>query len=230
MQAVILAAGKGSRLRPLTDTVPKPMIRVGGKPILEHTLGTLPQEIREAIIIIGYKGEVVRDYFGDRLGNVAITYVEQEELKGTGHALLAAKPYLREGRFLLLNSDDLYHPEDLRDACKQKTPVVLVRRSENPERFGACIVDDMGNISEILEKRENPPSNLVNIGAYVLHRDIFNIPAPLLPNGELNLAEQVGAWAKQRPVKALEARFWQPINNLEELEQAEKILGKKGRY
>jgi len=229
MQAVILAAGKGTRLRPLTNDIPKPLIRVGGKPIIEYTLSALPKEIDEAFIVIGYKGDVVRGYLGNEFVRengepIRLSYIEQEEQNGTGHALLAARPHLNKGLFLLLNSDDLYHPEDLGNAVSKKGPAVLVRRSESPERFGVCLVNREGCIQEILEKRENPPTDLVNIGAYVLHHDIFIIEAPILPNGELNLAEQVGNWAKTRPVYAVEARFWQPINNLEELEIAEKIL------
>lgn len=224
MQAVILAAGKGTRLRPLTNEIPKPMIQVGGKPILERTLSILPDAIDEALIVVGYRGDAVKKHFGNQFGKVKLTYVDQGEPRGTGHALLAAKPHITSKQFLLLNSDDLYHHADLHDAVQRGEPTVLVVESQTPERFGACMLDEKGCVLEILEKRENPPTNLVNIGAYVLDHNIFEFPAPLLPNGELNLAEQIGNWARENSVYAKKARLWHPINNMEELGNAENVI------
>jgi len=224
MQAVILAAGKGTRLRPLTDRIPKPLISVGGKPILEYTLSILPPEVTEVLLVVGHKSDAIKDYFRNQFGDVALTYIEQIEQKGTAHALALARPHLKDGHFLLLSSDDLYHPDDLKDAVRKMEPVVLVSESETPERFGSCLVDADGCLKEVFEKKKDPPTNIVNVGAYVLHCDIFNIPVPILPNGEWNLAEQVGNWAKERRVYALKTRFWHPINNWEELKEAERSL------
>ncbi len=222
MQAIILAAGEGKRLRPLTDDVPKPMIDVQGRPIVEYVLAALPSEVDEAIFVIGYKGETIKNYFGTSFLNKQITYVENVEPKGTGYALLQAKPFLKSGYFLLLNGDDLYHPEDL-EIVSLERPTVFVRHSETPERFGVCLVTSEGLLSRIIEKPENPPSSLVNTGGYVLNHEIFDVPVPVLPNGELNLAEQIGNWAMRRPVHTHQARFWNPINRLEELEEARAL-------
>jgi len=235
MQAVILAGGQGVRLRPLTNGMPKAMIKVGGKPILERTLSILPEKIEEAILVIGYKGEKIKKHFGDsfypehgeRIKATKLTYVEQPEQKGTADALMRARPVLRGGNFLLLYGDDLYHEEDLQRACENSDPMVLVKRHQNPERFGVCFVDRNNRLLKIVEKPENPQSDLVNTGAYLLNHEIFDVPVTLSSSGEFYLAEQVGNWAKQRPVYTLEAQFWQPINNHEELASAERFLARE---
>ena len=124
MQAVILAAGEGKRLRPFTEHLPKPMILVQGRPILEYVIAALPEAVDEAIVVVGYKGETIKDYFGNTIWNKRITYVEDVAPKGTGYALQAARPYLQDDFFLLLNGDDLYHPEDLQ-AISLKRPTVF---------------------------------------------------------------------------------------------------------
>jgi len=220
MQAVILAAGEGRRLRPLTENYPKPMIRVGGKPILEHTLGILPQEVDEVILVIGYKGEKIKDYFGSEFGRLSLKYAFQPEPKGTADALLKAEPLLKGENFLLLYADDLYHPDDLESVIGE-LPSVLIKESNEPERFGVCLLDQNGRLREVLEKKENPPSNLVNIGVYLLNREIFSVPPVFTPNGEVNLAAQIGAWAKTRPVRVVKARFWHPIGYPSDLDKAE---------
>jgi len=224
MQAVILAAGKGTRLRPLTHKIPKTLILVAGKPILEHTLSALPKRIKEVVLVVGYKGDHVKKHFGNVFEGKSITYVHQVKPNGTADALLTARPFLKNTPFLLLGGDDLYNADDL-ELCTQKCPSVLVAHSVSPEQFGVCIIKN-GRLHGIIEKPENPPSNLINTGAYVLDYDIFDIPAPVLPNGELNLAEQVGKYVQKKNVYVHEARFWHPINNHEELKHAENALKK----
>ena len=222
MQAVILAAGEGKRLRPLTEAMPKPMIDVQGRPILEYVIAALPEQVSEVILIIGYKGEAIKNYFGNAYKEKRITYISNVEPKGTGYALMQAKPFLKEDFFLLLNGDDLYHPQDL-TAISLKRPTVFVTVSSHPERFGVCLLNENGFLSRIIEKPQNPPSNLVNTGGYILNHEIFDVPVPVLPNGELNLAEQIGDWARKRPVYTHKARFWNPINRIEELEAARNL-------
>ncbi len=223
MQAVILAAGLGKRLRPLTNNLPKPMILVGGKPILEYTLSILPQEVDEVIIVVGYLGEKIKKYFGESFGRIKIIYAEQPEPKGTADGLLKANPFLRDGYFLLIHADDLFHKDDLKK-CLRNEPVVLVKEIAHPERFGVCLIDEHDQLIDILEKVENPPTNLANIGVYLLNREIFNIPPGIMPNGELNLAMQIGRWAKQTPIKVIRAKFWHPIGYPEDLKLAEYFI------
>ncbi|MBI5421406.1 MAG: NTP transferase domain-containing protein [Parcubacteria group bacterium] len=226
MQAVILAAGEGKRLRPLTDHVPKPMVRIAGKPILEHTIRALPKEIDEVILVIGYKGEVVQSYFGDSFEGRTITYVWQEAPKGTMHALALAKDILKDDLFLALYADDLYDPIDIAN-CMQTVPVILVKETVHPERFGVCLVGEKGRLISIFEKHENPPSNLAFIGAHLLDKSIFNVQSLPMPNGEINLTKQIGVWAEQRHIQVIRAHFWHPIGYPEDVESAERLLAEK---
>lgn len=223
MQAVILAAGEGKRLRPLTIDRPKPMVEINGRPILEHTLKSLPREIDEVILVIGYLGEVIKSHFRSSFKGLKIKYVYQSEPKGTSDAFYAARDSIKEESFMLLYADDLYHPEDLQK-CISDAPTVLVKESAHPERFGVCLVDGEGVLLDILEKQENPPSNLVNIGAYILDRSIFSVPQVFLPNGEANLAAQIGVWAKTKRIRTVKARFWHPIGYPEDIPGAERYL------
>src|SRR3989344_6700347 len=112
MQPVILAAGRGTRMVELTGEVPKPMLPVGGRPLLEYKLDAMPDEIDEVILVIGYQGAVVRKHFGGRYGNRQIQYVEQKELNGTAGALWVARLLLHD-RFLVLMGGDIYAGEDV---------------------------------------------------------------------------------------------------------------------
>lgn len=223
MQAIILAAGEGKRLRPLTEYVPKPMVAVGGQPILEYTLSILPKQIDEVILVVGYRGEQIRSYFGDSFGRLKIRYVEQKEPRGTGDALCAARPLVHGDTFLVLQADDLYHPDDLEN-CIQNTSTVLVKESEHPERFGVCILGENNRLNDIIEKPAVPPTNLVNIGVYFLNKKIFEMPEVFLPNGESNLVAQIGMLARQEPIQVIKARFWHPIGFPEDVETADYFM------
>jgi glucose-1-phosphate thymidylyltransferase len=115
MQAIILAAGKGSRLSPLTDNLPKPLIDIQGIPILERLLSTLPKSITEVIIVTEYLEEKIKGYIGDWFNDIDIVYAHQGEQKGTLGALISAKEYIKEEPFLVIGSDDLFSKEELEE-------------------------------------------------------------------------------------------------------------------
>ena len=224
MQAVILAAGLGKRLKPLTDKVPKPMVEVGGRPILEYTFSILPGVIDEVILVVGHKKEKIIEHFGDAYNNLPIKYVEQHDLNGTAGALELTRPHLRPGLFLFLYGDDLYHPEDLAEVVASTEPVVLVKEVENPSQFGVCLVDEDGYLVDLIEKPEHSPSNLVNPGVYLLEPEILDVPKVQLPNGEYNLAAQIGKWAAKRKIKTIKARFWHAIGYPEDVIRGHAFL------
>ncbi len=224
MQAVILAAGEGRRLRPLTDNVPKPMVRILGKPILEYTLSMLPKEIDEVILVVGYKGQVVKDYFGSLYKHFALRYVLQETPMGTGHALELTKPFLKKGDFLFLYADDLYSREDIEECVRSAHQMVLVKEVVHPERFGVCTLGKDNRILDIVEKPENPTSNLALVGVHKLSIDLFKIPKVQLPNGEYNLTGQIANFSHTTPIYALRARFWHPIGYPEDVVEAGRLL------
>lgn len=226
MQAVILAAGEGKRLRPLTEDRPKPMVLVGGEPILAYTLSIVPDCIDEVILVVGYKQEKIREYFGDEFEGKKLTYVDQPEAKGTGDALVRVRHLLRDEPFLLTFADDMYHPADLAMLVASEHPAILVKENEHPERFGVCVISSDGFLIELEEKPEQPKSNLVNLGPALLYHDFFDLPIekPILKNGESNVPAHIGPWAKKRPVRAFRARFFHPIGYPEDVDRAHEFV------
>ncbi len=181
MKAVILAAGEGVRLLPVTATRPKHMIPIGGKPILEYCLDALKTNgVNEALIITHYMGETIRGYFGDGSNfGFNLKYSEQKAVLGTGNASSLAESYA-DGDFLLVYGDLLFSA----DAIKHLLEVHKTRGAnssmgvvpvDNPESYGIVEINKDGKVKSIVEKprREDAPSNLANAGLYVFNKDIF---------------------------------------------------------
>ena len=176
MKALILAAGEGLRCRPLTLTRSKVMLPVANKPILEYIIRALAQnEIKDIILVVGYKKERIMDYFGDGIGfGVNINYVEQEGQLGTAHAIKLAKPFADE-KFLVLNGDNLVDHGTIADllagASGDITLLTVVR--EQTAGYGV-VLQDKGRISKVIEKPREKISHLVNTGIYMFPFSIFD--------------------------------------------------------
>ena len=182
MKAVILAAGEGLRLQPITSTRPKHLIKIGGKPILEHCLRAVKTcGIDEALIVVHYMGDVIRQYFGDGKGfGLKIEYVEQKAVLGTGNAVGVVEPYVKDD-FLLVYGDLLFSSKAVRNAIdsheKEKPAATMaVVPVENPEDYGVVELKDERYVERVVEKpkREVAPSNLANAGMYVFSTEIFD--------------------------------------------------------
>jgi UDP-N-acetylglucosamine diphosphorylase/glucosamine-1-phosphate N-acetyltransferase len=181
LKAVVLAAGEGVRLQPVTLTRPKHLIKVGGKPILEHCLRALKGSgVDEVVLVVHYMADAIRDYFGDgqSLG-LKVEYVEQKEIFGTGNAVGIVESFVGDD-FLLVYGDLLFTVETVKKVVglhEKEKPVVTmaVVPVENPEGYGIVEVDDEGNVKRIVEKpsREEAASNLANAGMYVFSKEIF---------------------------------------------------------
>src|SRR3989344_5609161 len=228
MKAVILAAGEGVRMRPLTNNCLKPMIKILGKPLLHHIIEALPDEVSEVILVVGYLSDQIEKYFGKRFGRFKIKYVRQKEKLGTGHALRLCKKFLGREKFLMLYADDLQSKEDLTELLNHPL-ALLVRRVKDPRRFGVVAADKNGRILEIVEKPENPSSNLVSTGVKVLDSRIFKYPLVQHPNGEYYITYPLAQLAKEHEIKAVKASFWLPIGYPEDIKKAEKVLKAKNK-
>jgi NDP-sugar pyrophosphorylase family protein len=228
MKAFIFAAGKGIRLRPLTENTPKPMLKVMGKPLLEHILEVLPDEISELVIVVGYLGEQIKEHFGNNWQGRPITYIEQAEQLGTGYTLMQCREHLKDReRFLVLYADDLRDKESLELALKHEYSI-LVKTLEDTGRFGTVVTDETGVILGLEEKSPNPKSHSVVTGAYVLTTKIFDYPPSLEPNGEYYINSMLIELFKEVPVYAEEQMFWLPVGHPEDLQLAEEALQAKG--
>ncbi len=227
MQAVIMAAGLGTRLRPHTLTVPKPMLPVAGRPILEWTLESLPAEIDEVILVVGYLKEKITEHFGDSWQGRRVRYVEQAELLGSGHALGQCASFLN-GKFLVLNGDDLYGRDDIASACSREL-AILAKPAESKGRYGAFRTDAAGNVIGIIEGADVEPGGLVNAGLYVLDMRFFSYPlVPIKDGAEFGLPQTVVTMAKDHPVAIVRAEFWCPIGYPEDLAKATAELEARG--
>lgn len=222
MQCVILAAGKGTRLRPLTDTCPKPLITVAGRPLLDHIVAALPSSVDELIIVVGYLGEQIKTYCGSEFHGKKVTYIVQEEQNGTAMALWLCRDLLK-GRFLFMFADDIHGKGDIARAVSFSRSM-LTMTSENPERFGVVVRNPDGTLSEIIEKPTHPPSNLVSTGVMVLDTNIFNFVPETEVNGEYYLTEVIERYAREYPIAVVEEEMWVPIGYPEDIEKAEELL------
>ena len=191
MQAIILAAGEGTRMRPLTYTKPKVMLPVANKPILQHLVENLSKAgIDEIVLVVGYREETVRDYFGEEFNGVKIRYVRQSKQLGTANALISAEHVL-EDRFLMLNGDAIVFEDDLRKLKKEENGIAVFE-VPNPEDFGVVEISD-GKVRRIIEKPEKPNSNLINAGVYVFTKEIIDYvkKTPVSVRGEYEITDSI---------------------------------------
>ncbi len=159
MQCVILAAGKGTRMRPLTEERPKPLVKVCGKTLLDHIVEALPSAVKELIIVVGYKGEMIREHCGTEFHGRKVTYVDQTEINGPAKALWLCRDLIK-GRFLFMFADDIHGKDDLARAVSYSRSI-LATTSDVPERFGVITRNPDGTIADMVEKPTSPASNLV---------------------------------------------------------------------
>lgn len=210
-------------MRPLTLEKPKPMIKISGRPLIEHIINALPPEIDHLTLVVGYLRDQIRDYFGENFGRFKINYIVQEEKLGTYYAIKLCEHLLKpKERFLLMYADDLHSPKALSRCAKSEKPCLVIDESEAPSKFGVVELAEDGSISSIEEKPDFPKTNLVLTGAQLLTKEIFNFPAKRHPNGEYyvtdSLAQMIAAGHK---IYTIKTDFWLPIGYPEDIKIAE---------
>jgi dTDP-glucose pyrophosphorylase len=213
-KAVILAAGRGTRMRELTNNVPKPMIEVRGKPVLQHIVqGLRNAGVRRFLIIVGYHAEAVRDFFGDgRSHNVAIEYATQTVQDGTGRVVNLARNFTDASPFVLSYGDILIGQENYKRVVglpDDVEAVITVTRGEDVSKGGAVFVNEQMELVDLREKPKpgEPTSPWYNAGLYAFRPSIFEFIAKLQPSprGEYELTDAIRDLAHSRKkVQALE--------------------------
>lgn len=230
MQVVILAAGRGTRMGSLTDNCPKPMLKVLDKNLLEWKLSVLPEEIDEVIFVVGYKKEVIENYFQDshKFGErtFKIRYVEQEILNGTMGSLLLCKNLLQD-RFMVLMGDDVYTKDSLQDVLKY--PLGILGIKDNIANGGKIFKDERGVFVGLREGVVHTGSGeeFVNCGAYVLDKRVFEMEPVLVKEGEYGLPHTMLAkWQEDKSFKVyvVETKEWINITSPESIKLAEDLL------
>lgn len=246
MKAVILAAGKGTRMRELTNELPKPMLRVQGRPILEHIVtGIASAGVRELFIVTGWKAEVIEDYFGDgSKWGVRIAFGRQAEQNGTGKAAVPAREFIGQSPFILTYGDILVKPETYAQMIRrfEEGPfsgVITVTKGEDVTKGGLNFFDEAFCLTRLIEKpslaqveqlrRDGwlKPGDPVwyNAGIYIFKPAVFGIMARLekSPRGEYELTDAVSALvAAQQRIAGLEIQGrWVDVRDPEILARLE---------
>ncbi len=202
-KAVLLAAGRGTRMRELTDELPKPMIGVRGKPILQHIVeGLRGTGVAQILIVVGYRADVVQEFFsyGSRF-DVSIEYVTQVVQDGTGRVVELAKDFAGTDPFILSYGDILVNPDNYKvlAAPGDAEAMISIKKNEDVSKGGAVFVNERSEMTDLREKPQpgEPTSPWYNAGIYTFRPSIFEFIARLekSPRGEYELTDAIRALA-----------------------------------
>jgi bifunctional UDP-N-acetylglucosamine pyrophosphorylase/glucosamine-1-phosphate N-acetyltransferase len=216
MQTVILAAGQGTRMRPLTETTPKPMLPVADQPLVAHVADAAVEAgASELLVVVGYEAAAVRGYFGDSYRGVPVTSVRQERQRGTADAVRAARPHL-DGPFAVLNGDNLYDPATV-TRLYEHGPALVGSPVADPRNYGVVSATD-GRVTGIVEKPSDPPSSLANAGGYVFPAIASEwLDVPESTRGEQEITDVVARVVDGFDVTLVTAERWLDVGRPWEL-------------
>ena len=184
MEAVILAGGFGTRLRPLTLTRPKPLLPMLDQPMIDHIVRWLPDEVDRVILAVNYMADAIREHLADAELGAEVVVVEEDEPLGTGGAFKNALPEVTEDTFIGLNGDIItsLDLDEMMDQHRRTGGIgtIALWKVDDPSRFGVVEMDHTGRIGSFIEKPApgTAPSNLINAGAYILRSDILDLVEP----------------------------------------------------
>lgn len=211
MKCVILAAGEGKRMHPLTYTRPKVMLQILNRPILEWNLiNAIKAGIKEFIFVVGYKSEMVRDYFKDgKKWIIKIDYVNQGATLGTAHAIGVFEKFVDD--FIILSGDTIFGESDIKNIMKKKNSIGLYK-IDNPVDYG--IVETKNNkIIKIYEKMSQPFSNIINAGIYHFDKKIFEFikKTKKSERGEYEITDTINLMIKEKSLDAVILKEWRDV-------------------
>ena len=208
----------------LTESTPKPMLSILGKPILQYHLEALPEQVDEVIVVVGYMGSTIQKHFGGEYNGKKILYVEQEVLNGTAGALWEAKDLLHD-KFFVMNGDDIYSTQDM-NQCMQYEWAVLGLHVDELGSAGSVILDDNGNVTDIVEKEgHSGGSGFANTNFFMLDTRIFDYaPVQRSQSEEYGLPQTVVQAAHDIPIHMVEATSLIRITEPKDIALAEEFL------
>lgn len=220
MDCIILAAGKGTRLRPHTDTCPKPLLPVQGRPILDWIIGALPP-VDRLVVVVNYLAGQIEEYLERQSHVRRWSVVRQAEPRGTGDALRSCAGKVTSDRVMVLNGDDLIGRADLANLAAVGMGI-LAHPVQEPDSFGIIFPKPDGTLDRIVEKPKGlTPPQLANIGGYLFPSSVFDLTLPLSPRGEYEITDAVAQLAAAHPFRVVEAKYWLPIGTVAAWEAAQ---------
>ncbi len=223
MKALILAAGKWVRLKPLTNDIPKALVEIYWKSLLEHNLEKIYKFVDEIIIVIGYKKEKIIEKFWKNYKWIKISYHYQDlSKKWTAGAIMGIEI---KDEFIILFADMVLGDNDIKNILMSKSYALLTMEVKSPEKYGICSVDENRNLVEIIEKPQIFVGNLANTGCIKADEKLLEEvqKIEISPRWEFELTDAINALAKKSPIQIirLQEKFID-ITSLEDLERIEK--------
>ena len=234
MKAVVLVAGEGTRLRPLTEDKPKGMVEVDGKPILTHCFEQLAElGADELVVVVGYLKQNIIEHYGDKFKDIPITYAHQREQNGLAHALMTVEEHIDDD-FVLMFGDNIFQA-NLEDVVRRQQEdradaAFLVEEVdwEEASRYGVCDTNKYGKITDVVEKPNDPPSNLVMTGFYTFSPAIFHACDLVQPSshGEYEISEAIYLLIQSgRTINTIGLEGWRiDVGYPEDWDEAEELL------
>jgi len=218
-----MAAGNGTRLRPLTLLIPKPLVPVAGRGTLLRLLDSLPSSVDRLIIVVGYLADKIKEAVGSEYAGRPVVYVTQSALNGTGGALRSAQPAIVSRRFFVLNGDDLYSKQDLETLAGLERGALVYPKTMDRPGEGWRIEN---GFLQSLEPVAVGSSAYLNINAFVMGHEWFEttpVPVPTKPD-EWSLPHALEQVFGRHKYRAFETKFWYPCGTIDEIRRAEEGL------
>lgn len=202
---------------PLTADIPKPLVKIDGRPLIDYTFDVLPEEVTEVIFVVGYLSEKIRGYCGEEYRGKKVSYVVQEKLEGTARAVWEARSFLN-GRFLVIMADDIYAKKDI-EKCLKEEHAILVMKSDTEGPGGRVLLDKEGKLQGVVEGKYNPVGALISTNVFVLSEKFFEYEPVKLTDreGEWGLPQTVSKMARDIPVAVVEATSWKKVTTPSDL-------------
>ena len=215
MECVVLAAGEGKRMRPLTAKRPKVMLPLANRPMMEHlVIAAREAGISDFVFIVGYGEREIRRHFGDGASlGIHIEYATQRQQRGTADAVGTARKHVT-GPFIVLNGDMVLKQEDIKDLCRQEPACMCTSTTDHPEDCGVVLVEN-GLVTSLDEKSRHPKSNIINAGAYLFSLDVFDLIDVVSPSprGELELTDALAALIAQKKLNSYPLSYWMDVGH-----------------
>jgi bifunctional UDP-N-acetylglucosamine pyrophosphorylase/glucosamine-1-phosphate N-acetyltransferase len=226
MDGIILAAGKGTRMRELTRNTPKPLLEIQGKPLLEWSLRTLRPSVDHVLIVVSYLKEQIADFMQQQTIFEHYDLVEQPVPLGTGDALRCCQQALTSDEFIVMNGDDLFDAPSIARLAQARLGILTVEHDDGTS-YGVVVPNEQGHVLKLHEKPPAgtyPPPVKINIGVYRLNRAVFDIPLTMNEQrGEYEITQYISELAAQQPVSIVDANFWFPVGTPAKLEEAQTL-------